>query len=355
VALHEAPTKQLKEKYGFDADAKWLEHLQKSCVRISTGGSGSLVSPTGLVMTNHHVGSDMLEKLSTADNDLIEKGFYAQDAGRRGEVPRHRDATSSGRSRTSPSRCRGGDAGMSPRTPTRRRRKMMATIEQESKDATELKSEVVTLYQGGRYHLYRYKRYTDVRLVMAPEKGIAFFGGDPDNFEYPRYDLDMCFFRIYDNGAPLHPEHYLQWSKQGTTEGDLVFVAGHPGRTERLYTVAHLEFLRDVAYPLTMRNLWRREVQLANFSGRSEENRRIAEGRLLRHPEQPQGAHGRVRRVARSAPDDHQARCGEEAARGGRRQSRVQGAVGRRVGQDRRGGEDLRGVLRALPHALGAR
>ncbi len=271
------PSKQLKEKYGFEPDAKWLEHLQKSCVRISTGGSGSLVSSTGLVMTNHHVGADMLTKLSTADNNLIEKGFYAKTPADEVKCPAIEmevlwsieDVTDKVQGAAKPD--------MSPADANTARRKMMATIEKESEDSTKLSSEVVTLYQGARYHLYRYKRYTDVRLVMAPEKGIAFFGGDPDNFEYPRYDLDMCFFRIYENEKPLAPEHYLKWSKQGTAANDLVFVAGHPGRTERLNTVAHLEFFRDVAYPMTMRNLWRREVQLETFSGRSEEFRRIAE------------------------------------------------------------------------------
>jgi len=271
------PTKQLKDKYGFDADAKWLEHLQKSCVRISTGGSGSLVSSTGLVMTNHHVGADMLTKLSTADNNLIEKGFYAKTQADEVKCPAIKmevlwsieDVTEKVQGAAKPD--------MNPADAFKARREMMSKIEQESEDATKLSSEVVTLYQGGRYHLYRYKRYTDVRLVMAPEKGIAFFGGDPDNFEYPRYDLDMCFFRIYEDGKPISPEHYLKWSKQGVAANDLVFVAGHPGRTERLNTVAHLEFFRDVAYPMTMRNMWRREVQLETFSGRSEEFRRIAE------------------------------------------------------------------------------
>ena len=143
---------------------------------------------------------------------------------------------------------------------------------------TGLKCEVVTLWQGGRYHLYSYKRFEDVRLVMAPEKDIAFFGGDPDNFEYPRYDLDMCFFRIYENGKPLEAEHYLAWSRNGAADGDLVFVAGHPGNTQRLNTVDHVKFMRDTQYPLQMRNIWRREVQLATFMGRSEEYRRIAEG-----------------------------------------------------------------------------
>jgi hypothetical protein len=272
------PTKQLKEKYGFEPTAAWLEHLQKSCVRISSGGSGSIVSPMGLVMTNHHVGSDMLEKMSTADNNLIEKGFYAKSAAEEIKCPdiemnvlwTIEDVTDRVKGAAKPD--------MSSADANAARRKMMSTVEAEAKTKTGLKCEVVTLYQGARYHLYSFKRYTDVRLVMAPEKGIAFYGGDPDNFEYPRYDLDMCFFRIYENGAPLKPEHYLHWSKEGAQKNDLVFVAGHPGRTERLFTVDNLKFLRDVAYPLQMRSLWRREVQLATFSGRSEENRRIAEG-----------------------------------------------------------------------------
>ncbi len=272
------PSKQLKEKYGFDANEKWLEHLQKSAVRISTGGSGSLVSPTGLVMTNHHVGSDTLEKMSTAEKNLIEEGFYARTPAEEIKCPEIEmnilwsieDVTE---------RVKGAaKSEMSSAAANKARREAMVSIEDESEKSTGMKTEVVTLYQGGRYHLYRYRRYTDVRLVMAPEKGIAFFGGDPDNFEYPRFDLDMCFFRIYENGAPLRPEHYLKWSRQGAVDQDLVFVAGHPGRTERLFTVDHLKFLRDVSYPLSLRNLWRREVQLATFSGRSEENRRIAEG-----------------------------------------------------------------------------
>jgi hypothetical protein len=232
----------------------------------------------GLVMTNHHVGSDMLEKMSTADNNLIEKGFYAKSAAEEIKCPdiemnvlwTIEDVTDRVKGAAKPD--------MSSADANAARRKMMSTVEAEAKTKTGLKCEVVTLYQGARYHLYSFKRYTDVRLVMAPEKGIAFYGGDPDNFEYPRYDLDMCFFRIYENGAPLKPEHYLHWSKEGAQKNDLVFVAGHPGRTERLFTVDNLKFLRDVAYPLQMRSLWRREVQLATFSGRSEENRRIAEG-----------------------------------------------------------------------------
>ncbi|MSR61168.1 MAG: S46 family peptidase [Planctomycetes bacterium] len=276
--LNKLPHKLLQAKYGFAASDAWVEHVQKSAVRISTGGSGSLVSARGLVLTNHHVGADMLEKLSTSAHNYIESGFFARQASE--EVPcpdiemdilwtiEDVSARVNGAASAAKSAAEGNDA----------RRKMIATIQDEAHQKSGLKCEIVTLYQGGAYHLYSYRTYTDVRLVMAPEKGIAFYGGDPDNFEYPRYDLDMCFFRIYEGGKPLASEHYLKWSANGTQKDELVFVAGHPGRTERLFTVAHLEFLRDVVYPMALRNLWRREVQLASFSGRSEENRRIAEG-----------------------------------------------------------------------------
>lgn len=279
--LNKLPRKLLKETYGFAAADEWVEHVQKSAVRISTGGSGSLVSARGLVMTNHHVGSDLIEKLSTAEKNYLEHGFFARSPAEELACPDTEmdilwaieDVTA---------RVTGAASGAkTPAEANDARRREISKIADEGNQRTGLKCEMVTLYQGGAYHLYQYKRYTDVRLVMAPEKGIAFFGGDPDNFEFPRYDLDMCFFRIYEDGKPLEPEHFLRWSQDGSKADELVFVAGHPGRTERLYTVAHLEFLRDVVYPTSMRNLWRREVQLQTFSGRSAENRRIAEGDLF--------------------------------------------------------------------------
>jgi hypothetical protein len=163
----------------------------------------------------------------------------------------------------------------------KQRRAVMNTIEKESFDRTGLRSDVVTLYQGGLYHLYRYKKYTDVRLVFAPEEDIAFFGGDPDNFEYPRYDLDICFFRVYENGRPVKPRYYLRWNPAGLKEDDLVFVAGNPGKTDRLNTVKHLEFLRDCILPASLNILRRREVLLEAFSERSAENARRAKDLLL--------------------------------------------------------------------------
>ena len=148
------------------------------------------------------------------------------------------------------------------------RRQAMARIEKEATDKNGLRNDVVTLYQGGQYHLYTYKKYTDVRLVFAPEFDIAFFGGDPDNFEYPRYDLDVCFFRAYEDGKPAKVEHFLEWSPDGSKDGDLVFVAGHPGRTDRLNTVASLEYLRDVRFPFLLDYLKKTEALLLAY-GRS--------------------------------------------------------------------------------------
>jgi len=275
------PTKILKEKYGFEPTAEWLEHLQQSSVRFNSGGSGSFVSSNGLVMTNHHVGADTLQKISTPDRDYLKTGFYARRPEEEIRAPdlelnvlmSIEDVTARINAAVKP--------GMSPAEAFQARRAEMNTVEKESFDKTGLRSDVVTLYQGGQYHLYRFKKYTDVRLVFAPEQAIAFFGGDPDNFEYPRFDLDVCFFRVYENGRPAKPPHFLKWSASGPRDGELVFVSGHPGRTNRLNTVAHLEFLRDRVYPGILQRLFRREVILSTYSARSRENARRARDELF--------------------------------------------------------------------------
>ncbi|MFT5732573.1 MAG: hypothetical protein ACJAZN_002835 [Planctomycetota bacterium] len=274
------PTEQLKERYGFDVTAEWLEHIQKSAVRVSTGGSGSIVSNSGLVMTNHHVAADILERLSTADSDLLEHGFHAETLEHEVVCPDvHLDVLWSIEDVTE--RVDAPAQGLDAAAAGTARRKALTEIEDAAKKASGMHAEVVTLYQGGRYHLYLYKRFDDIRLVFAPEKSIAFYGGDNDNFEYPRYCLDVTFLRIYEGGKPYQPEHFLRWSDAGAVDGELSFVAGHPGSTQRLNTVAHLEYLRDVAVPGAMHRLMRQEVLLNIYSGRSEEHRRVAEGDLF--------------------------------------------------------------------------
>jgi hypothetical protein len=275
------PRKLLKEKYQFDATDKWLEHVQKSSVRFNSGGSGSFVSATGLVLTNHHVGADALQKFGDKDHNYYRDGFHARTPAEEKRcfdlelnvLMSIEDVTEQVNAAVKPD--------MKPDQAFAARRKVMAEVEKKSQDESKLRSNIITLYQGGMYQLYRFKRYTDVRLVFAPEQQIAFYGGDPDNFEYPRFDLDICLFRVYENDKPVHPEHYLKWSKAGAGEGELVFVSGHPGRTDRLDTMDELHYLRDRGFPYLLQRLNRLEVLLSSWSARSEENARKAKETLF--------------------------------------------------------------------------
>lgn len=279
--LYNHPPRQLlHDKYGFELTDDWLQSLQLASVHFG-GGSGEFVSAEGLVLSNHHVGSRALQRLSTREHNYLRNGFYART--RAEEKPcaglelrvlmNIEDVTARVNAAVAP--------GLSAEAAFKARRAAMAAIEKESLDQTGLRSEVITLYQGGQYHLYRYKKYSDIRLVFAPEEQIAFYGGDPDNFEYPRFDLDICLFRAYEDGQPAKTPHYLKWSQAGAGDGDLVFVSGHPGRTDRLRTVAELEYLRDVEYPRALAQLKRREVLLSAWSARSAENARRARNDLF--------------------------------------------------------------------------
>ncbi len=275
------PKKLLKDKYNFDATPEWLEHVQKSSVRFNSGGSGSFVSGNGLIMTNHHVGLDTLQKISTKEKDYVKNGYHAKTQAQEVKATDLElnvlmeivDVTEQVNAAVK------GD--MDPAAAAKARRAAINTIEKEFADKTKLRCDVVTLFQGGQYHLYQFKKYTDVRLVFAPETDIGFFGGDPDNFEYPRFCLDVCFFRAYEEGKPARPKHYLRWSEAGAKEGELTFVSGHPGRTDRLNTVPHLEFLRDLDMPLRLNVVRRREVLLKAYADRSIENERRAHDELF--------------------------------------------------------------------------
>jgi hypothetical protein len=278
---NDPPRQLLKEKYDFDPTPAWLEHLQKASVRFNNGGSGSFVSADGLILSNHHVGADALQKFSDEQHNYLRDGYYAKT---REEEKKCLDLELNVLMSIEDVTARVNEAvtpEMKPEEAFAARRAVMAQIEKESYDKTGLRSDVVTLYQGGKYSLYRYKKYTDVRLVFAPEQQAAFFGGDPDNFEYPRYDLDICLFRAYEDGKPARPSDYLAWSTEGVHDGELVFVSGNPGHTSRQLTMAELDYQRDTAFPYALQHLYDLEVLLSVYSERNDENARRAKDLLF--------------------------------------------------------------------------
>jgi hypothetical protein len=290
------PRKQWKERYKFEPSDAWLEHVRLASVRLNDGGSGAFVSPDGLVVTNQHVASGQLQKVSSAERDYTQEGFYARTRGEELKSPdleisvliSYEDVTR---------RVQGAvKAGASDKEANEQRKAEAAKIERESAEKTGLRSEVVTLYSGGEYWLYRFKKYTDVRLVFAAEEQIAFFGGDLDNFTYPRYDLDVAFFRVYENNQPLKTEHYFKWSERGPADGEFVIASGNPGSTNRLLTVAQLQYQRDVGNTLQMQ-IWKSRLEAldryasagAETARRSGSARRTLENSMKRLVGQQEG------------------------------------------------------------------
>jgi hypothetical protein len=270
------PLKLLKDRYNFTPTQEWLDHVRLSSVRFNDGGSGSFISPTGLVLTNHHVALDQLQKVSTSQKDYVQDGFYAATPAEELRCPDLELNVLMSLENVTDRVFSVIKKGMSDQEIYAARKVEIAKIEKESLEKTTLRSDVVPLYDGGEYWLYRYKKYTEVRLVFAPEEQIAFFGGDPDNFTFPRYDLDMAIFRVYEDGKPVVSTHYLKWNSKGAADSDLVFVSGHPGSTSRLNTMAEIEKDRDYIYPLRLKVLKRRLDVLKRYAARGPEQARQA-------------------------------------------------------------------------------
>jgi Peptidase S46 len=277
--FNNVPKEDIKQKYGFTVTDDWLQKVQLATVRFPNG-TGSFVSPNGLVLTNYHIVEDTIGELSSATKDYAKEGFVARTQSEElkaeglflDQLISIEDVTG---------RVNGSvKSNMSDADANAARRAAISMIESDSTRDTGLRSDVVALYQGGQYNLYRYKRYTDLRVVFAPEFQAAFFGGDPDNFNFPRFNIDMALVRVYENGQPLKVDNYFKWSKTGVKENDLVFVTGHPGSTQRLNTVAHLEALRDTSIPLVLRMLDARRTMLKAYMAQGEEQNRRAQNEL---------------------------------------------------------------------------
>lgn len=268
------PLKQLAAKYNFHPTQEWLDHLRLSSVRLNDGGSGSFVSPDGLLLTNHHVAQGQLQKNSTAEHDYLLNGFYAATPDQEMKSPDLEINVLVGMLDVT-ARVQGAAKGIADDAKALKAREAeIAAITKESNNKTGLRSDVVTFYNGGEYWLYQYKAYTDVRLVFAPEEQAAFFGGDPDNFTYPRYDLDMALFRVYDNGKPLHTDNFLKWSAKGASPGELIFISGHPGSTSRQDTMAELLLERDGIEPAMTEYLKRRIAAAQAYAAQGPEQAR---------------------------------------------------------------------------------
>ncbi|MHC9544047.1 MAG: S46 family peptidase [Vulcanimicrobiota bacterium] len=273
--LDNLPLKQLKNKYHFTPDAEWLERVQKASVRFNDGGSGSFISKTGLVLTNHHVAVGQLQKMSSETKDYVKDGFYARTQAEEMKCP-DLELNVLWSMQNVTLRVKKAVAGLSGEKALRARKAEIAKIEKENLDRTKLRSDVVTLYQGGEYWLYAYKKYRDVRLVIAPEKQIAFYGGNYDNFTYPRYDLDFAIFRVYEDDKPITPPYYFPINEKGAGEGELVFVSGHPGTTKRFITYSQYLFNRDCLYPVSLELLKGVIETLKGYSKKGAEAQRRA-------------------------------------------------------------------------------
>ena len=274
------PADKVASKYGFKPDQALLDRVRLGSARLAQGCSASFVSPDGLVMTNHHCAHTCIAEVSTKANDYVANGFTAKDAAAERKCPALEVNQLTDISDVT-ARMNAATAGKTGAAYIEAKKSASATITKECSTSDQVRCDVVSLYNGGRYDLYKYKRYQDVRLVFAPEMAIAFFGGDPDNFNFPRYDLDVSFIRVYENGKPAPTPIYFPFAKTATKAGDLTFVSGHPGSTSREHTIAELSFERDFSQPARLLRLAEMRGQLTQFGTKGPEQRRTSESYLF--------------------------------------------------------------------------
>jgi hypothetical protein len=276
------PSAAVKSKYGVSIDMAWLDRVRGAAVRLSSGCSASLVTAEGLVLTNHHCVRDCAQSLSTPTDDYVKNGFAAARRDDERLCPGMQAEILTAIGDVTP-RVNMATAGKSGGDFVKTRDGAIAAIEKESCAGREaqFRCQVVTLYQGGLYSLYTYRKYSDVRLVFAPELATAFFGGDPDNFNFPRYDLDFSFVRLYESNRPIASRDHLRWSAEAPKDGEPVFVVGNPGSTQRLLTADQLETVRDLSLPESLIMLSELRGRLIRFSEESAEHARIADDVLF--------------------------------------------------------------------------
>jgi hypothetical protein len=278
------PKATVKQKYGVDIDDPWLSRLQRSITRLEGGCTGSFASPDGLMLTNHHCAMGCISELSSASDNLVENGFNA--GGRAGErkCPGNLVSVLVGIEDIT-AQMNAATAGLPDAKANEVRKQTLSRLESActaSKNKGGASAcESVTLYQGGQYFLYKYKRYDDVRLVFAPEQAIAAFGGDPDNFNFPRWSLDFSLMRVYENGKPARTPDYLRWRPEGPRAGDPVFVPGHPGSTSRLLTLEQLKFNRSVTFPQYIARNSELRGRMIEWGKTGDEPQRIVQENLL--------------------------------------------------------------------------
>jgi hypothetical protein len=274
------PVARLKAKYGFAPDQQWLDHLRLSSLHWG-GASGSFISPDGLALTNHHVGRGSIARVSTKDKDYLKTGFVARTREEEIKIPGLSIRTLMQMENVTDKVNAAVKPGMKDGDAVKAREKALTDLKDANSKKWSLSCDGVTFYEGGEYWVYGYKVHTDVRLVAAPEIQLAMFGGDFDNFTYPRHELDFSLFRVYENDKPYKPTHFLKWSQEGVKNNELTFVSGHPGRTSRAWTHAQMMFQRDFAAPIAIKNQERQRATLLDYSAKSEENARAVTTRLL--------------------------------------------------------------------------